>query len=299
MQSRKIAINDTAYVTSYLLESKISMNTYKNRPALIICPGGSYLFKATKEGEPVAIEFLSRGYNAFVLNYSTLFPDRESFVNREGQNHHAVYPRQVVELMETISLVKRNSDTWGIDKNKIFVLGFSAGGHIAGSAGVHWKNGEILQHLSFTPQAQEVRPTGVILCYPMLNGNILKYLRTNENKEIADQYSYTSLAIHGTDTPEETVINDLDLRQFITPDTPPTFVWHTVEDMITKAADTTSFVEKLLQENVSCEYHLFTKGKHGMGLCNAVAAKNQSDINLSCAQWITLADLWMKGIIYE
>ncbi|EPC4574847.1 TPA: alpha/beta hydrolase [Klebsiella variicola subsp. variicola] len=296
MQSNKIKINDTSYFTTYLLESKISMNTYKKRPALIVCPGGAYLFKATKEGESVAIEFLSRGYNTFILNYSTLFPDRESFEMRSGENSDILYPKQVIELLEVINIVKKNSDEWGIDKDKIFILGFSAGGHVAGSVAVHWNNNAMLQYLTFIPENEELKPSGVILCYPMLNGDILKYIQTDERKEISNQHSYIKKVIGGLENSQDHKMHGLDLSQFITSETPPIFLWHTTEDRITRAEDTTLFVSRLLKEGVPCEYHLFMKGKHGMGLCNSVAAKNSSDINESCSYWINLADNWMRGI---
>lgn len=133
---KKINLNKqkSATLSTYILDGEISYKVKKKRPAIIICPGGGYLTTATKEGEAVAVEFMSRGYHSFVLRYSTYFKERMVDLTAAPPiNKNAKYPQQIIELMEAMHLIKQNAEEWNIDQENIFILGFSAGGHIAAS----------------------------------------------------------------------------------------------------------------------------------------------------------------------
>jgi len=128
--------HEDATLEGYILDCEITLGQDTNRPAVIVCPGGGYLYCSPREAEPVALAYAARGIHAFILRYSTGWA-AQGFVPLE-------------EIDWAIGYVRENADKWHIDPNKILTCGFSAGGHLALASGVMAKN----------------RPDGMILCYP-------------------------------------------------------------------------------------------------------------------------------------
>lgn len=125
-----------ATLEGYILDCEITLGQDTSRPAIIVCPGGGYLYCSPREGEPVALGFAARGYHAFVLRYST------------GKNCRGFAPLE--EISWVIGYLREHSKEWHIDPDKILTCGFSAGGHLALAAGL----------------MAEHRPNGMILSYP-------------------------------------------------------------------------------------------------------------------------------------
>ena len=119
--------------------------------AVIICPGGGYNHVSDREGEPIAAQFLSMGYHAFVLRYS-LAPH--------------VFPASLKELASAVAMVRANADEWKVDPNRILVCGFSAGGHLAASLGIYWDSDFLASSLSLSKEM--IKPDGMILGYPVI-----------------------------------------------------------------------------------------------------------------------------------
>ena len=115
----------TGYLSCYLQRPSSA-----GRPAVLIIPGGGYEHVSVREGEPVALRFLAQGYHAFVLEYS---------VEAAACDKHPLE-----ELARTVLMVRQNAEKWLVDPQKVVVIGFSAGGHLAASLGVHWDDPEIL-----------------------------------------------------------------------------------------------------------------------------------------------------------
>ena len=121
--------HDTAFqpiLATYVLNPCMEGDYSKPRPAVIICPGGSYEFTSDREAEPVALAWNTRGYHAFVLRYSVA-PSR--------------FPCALFELATAVAFVREHAGEWNIDPEHIFVCGFSAGGHLTASLGVFWNSG--------------------------------------------------------------------------------------------------------------------------------------------------------------
>lgn len=139
MRIEKITFNNSeAIMTAYLLDHSAEFNNIASRPAVLIFPGGGYYVTSDREAEPIAMAYLAEGYNAFLLRYS---------VGKESSFKAALSDAEVA-----ITLVRENADEWNIDQNKIAVIGFSAGGHLAASLGTMGKN----------------RPNALILGYPCI-----------------------------------------------------------------------------------------------------------------------------------
>lgn len=146
MLNKKIFLgNDAAYMTTYILDNIV--NNQKKRPMIVIFPGGGYEYCSHREGEPIACEFNSMGFNAVVVNYTT----------------NAPYPQSLIDASDAIVYIREHAEEWNADPNKIFVCGFSAGAHLAGSIGIMSKKEKAIRR----DDAMN-RVNGMILCYPVI-----------------------------------------------------------------------------------------------------------------------------------
>ena len=114
MYTEKIMLGDKAYMTAYLLDPGLKLGQDMKRPAVVICPGGGYIYLSPREGEPVALAYATKGFHTFILNYSLGY-DAEGFT-------------PLKELDMAIGIIRANADRWQIAEDKIAVCGFSAGG---------------------------------------------------------------------------------------------------------------------------------------------------------------------------
>ena len=128
--------HEKATLEGYILDCELSLGQDVNRPAIVICPGGGYLYCSPREAEPVALRYAAKGFHAFILRYST------------GWDAADFSPLQ--EVSWVIGYLRENAENWHIDPNKIVTCGFSAGGHLALAAGVKGEN----------------KPNAMILGYP-------------------------------------------------------------------------------------------------------------------------------------
>lgn len=266
------------------------------RPAMIIVPGGAYLTKSKKEKDPVALGFLVRNYQAFILNYSTLW--EKNFIKEKEpiqNNEPAPYPAQVDELLLAIAYLRNHAKEYGIDPEKIFVTGLSAGGHVAASAGIYYNHPDFLQRLNLTDR--ETRPDGLVLCYPQLSADpLFSILQSPPDEVMAITGPYMIESAFGTRNPSQSEIDAFDLQGKVTETFPPVFVWHTVPDAITPSAATTRFVLELQEKKIPCEYFLFGSGHHGMALATPYVAGGQGDYLEKNAIWPDMADLFLRSL---
>lgn len=294
MFHKKIELNDTAFVEAYIPDPIISYQVNRKWPAVVICPGGGYMVSAIKEGEAVAMQFLSQGYACFVLRYSTFMKSREAYYNELAEiNDNGYYPSQILELMETLFLINENSEEWFIDKEHIFTMGFSAGAHIVAMEAFRWNDEALISQLSFVPKSKELKPRGSILCYPMLNAGMDHFTKN----ELSDfQKEMMNNCLHKNIRPTFEQKQALAVENYLQSEIPEFFIWHTTEDAVTNAKDTTSLVKKLQDFGLPCEYHLFGQGRHGLACGNKQYANKTDDINSYISMWLPLAFNWMGEI---
>ncbi len=236
-----------------------------NLPALLICPGGGYGMLSKREGEPVALEFLARGYVTIILNYSTITTASKS-----------LYPMQLNELMATVDYLVNNHSMYGLDPDKIFVMGFSAGGHLACNLGVEYP-----QHLS----TYKLKIRGICLAYPVISSvfgisgntynNLLNGYNPDEKEVLMKRLSF----------------DGADLEQF-----PPTFIWATNTDELVSPLNSIVFVEKLSQYKRPCEFHLFPTGPHGLSTCSELINAPIPQLN-QVAEWINMCDRFFRSLL--
>ena len=141
-----------ARLSLYIQENYPELYGERKRPMILICPGGGYEHVSVRE-EPVAFQFLAAGYHAAVLQYDVV---------GDGMEH----PLPLLELAWTVAYIREHADAYAIDKDKIIVAGFSAGGHLAGCLGCFWAQDWFSKKTGM--EKSSYRPNGLILAYPVI-----------------------------------------------------------------------------------------------------------------------------------
>jgi acetyl esterase/lipase len=234
--------------------------------AVVVCPGGGYSMLAIDhEGKQVAEWLNSLGINAFVLKY------------RLGPRYH--HPAMLQDAVRAIRTVRANAGRWKLDPHKIAILGFSAGGHLASTAGTHFDPGK--------PESDDLiervssRPDRMILVYPVI--------------ALATPHGHKgSLRNLLGDNPSSELIESLSNERQVTKETPPTFLAQTNADTAVPAENALLFALALRKAGVPVELHLFERGPHGLGLGDgAPAFRVPSEPTFKA--WPKLCETWLKN----
>ncbi|MFB4277988.1 alpha/beta hydrolase [Nonomuraea sp. MTCD27] len=206
-------------------------------PAVVVLPGGAYQHLAGHEGAPVARWLNSLGIAAFVAHYR-LAPHR--------------HPLPLLDAARAVRWVRHHAAANGVDPARVGVLGFSAGGHLAGLLAT--ETGPMLTEGPHDAiDEADPRPGLAVLCYPV----------TTLTGPAAHQGSAANLV--GGDAPES-VRARLSLTHRAGPATPPTFLWHTADDEAVPVENTLRLAQALARHGVLQEVHVYPSGRHGLGL---------------------------------
>lgn len=248
---------------TYILGDVMDGARNRKTPLVLICPGGGYAMTSNREAEPIALQFNSMGYQAAVLRYSCA---------------PAVYPTALCEVAQSVKLIREHAEDWNVDAEKIIVMGFSAGGHLAASYGVFWNEPWLAEKMQCDEQLLE--PNGLVLCYPVISSK----------EEIAHQDSIKNLL--GESYPE--MKEQVSLEDKVGKHTPKTFLWHTFTDPVVPFWNSFRFAEALGKAGVPMEYHLYPQGGHGLSLANEQTANEEGKgVEKVCQSWVPLLRSWM------
>ena len=228
-----------------------------NGTAVVICPGGGYGFLAVEsEGRDIAKWLNSLGITGVVLEYR---------MQAGGYSH----PIPLQDAQRAIRTVRSRAEELHLNPSRIGVMGFSAGGHLASTAGTHFDKGN--------PEAKDpiekvgCRPDFMILCYPVV--------------AFGEPYTHTGSQhnLIGTHASGE-LVKSLSNEKRVTKDTPPTFLFHTDEDQAVPAENSVAFYLALRKAKVPAELHIYRTGRHGLNLAKNVPGT--SDWPNACEQWL-------------
>ena len=279
-----------ARLDCYLLDPELAPGCHKTRPMAVVLPGGAYLIHAHREAEPVAARLLGMGFDVCILRYSTYVTgmDAQGMPVVSPRSH---YPLQVVQAMSAVACVRDHAQEWGIDPQRVCVMGFSAGAHIAGSLAERFDDAELLELVDAT--AGEVKPDALALCYPMVTGSLVADAQRGVgNQFMRENASLLAEALFGRDDPCQSDYDAVDLRRGVRSDMPRTFVWQTGEDDMVDPTETLDLVAEMRRQGVPCELHLFERGPHGLSLADDTCAVDDTDINPEAAAWVDLFARW-------
>jgi acetyl esterase/lipase len=233
-------------------------NLAPNTPAMIVCPGGGYQsLAANHEGRQVASYLNSLGIAAFVLRY------------RLGPKYH--HPIELGDAQRAIRTLRSHAADWRLDSNRIGIIGFSAGGHLAVSAATHFDAG--LKEAADAVDRMGSRPDFVVLGYPVVSMTEPWTHQGSRNNLLGNN-------------PDLALARNLSGELAVTKDTPPTFIFQTNADTTVPAENSVYYYLALRKAGVPAEMHIFEKGPHGVGLAN-------DDPALS--EWSKLLANWLRN----
>jgi acetyl esterase/lipase len=205
--------------------------------AVVICPGGSYVnLSMDKEGYAVAKWLNTLGVSAFVLKY------------RLGPRYH--HPIELGDAQRAIRMVRSRAAEYGLQPDRIGIMGFSAGGHLASTAGTHFDAGNAGAAEAIDRAGS--RPDLLILCYPVIS--FTTFVHAGSKKNLLG------------DNPDPALVENLSNELQVTKDTPPTFLFHTTTDATVPVEDSVMFYSALRKAGVPAELHIYERGPHGVGL---------------------------------
>lgn len=238
MKYEVINLNETyklqgGTLTAICADMPLDRGSGWKRPAVLIAPGGGYWFCSKRENEPVAFEFLAKGYNVFVLEYLCK-PDKVS------------YPEQFLEIACAVDYIKKNAKRFCINEKEIFAVGFSAGGHLVGCLSTNYK----LAEKKYDGKI-DAKITAAGLIYPVISD---KYFH---------QYSYDNLGM------KDYEIDEVRLDEQVGKNTTPAFIFSTFMDKTVPSLNSIKYAEALAKANIPYELHIYKNGGHGMSVANA------------------------------
>nr|WP_294789984.1 alpha/beta hydrolase [uncultured Mucilaginibacter sp.] len=225
-----------------------------NGTAVIICPGGGYGFLAMSgEGYPVAKEFNKIGVTAFILKYRLPSDDI--------MNDKSIGPLQ--DAQTAMVLVRSRAAEWGLNPNRIGILGFSAGGHLASTEGTHFDK-PVIEN-----KGVSLRPDFMILIYPVITFGELTH-------------GGSKRGLIGA-TPTQDKVDLYSNEKQVTANTPMTFIIHAQDDTTVPVQNTLMFFDALVKNKVPSEMHIYPAGGHGFGINNRKSKENWFDW---CKGWM-------------
>ncbi len=218
------------------------INDNKIHPAFIICPGGGYNHLSNHEGDNVAERLNKYGISCFVITYDFMFPG------------------SLRDIKRAVRLVRRKAEEYKIDPHRVGVMGFSAGGHLAGLCAEHF---DAFEEEEAENKDISARPDICCLCYPVVT--------------LSKPYGHfgSRITLNGRDDLAETLSLEVSVR----PDMPPVFLWHTFEDKSVPVENSLEMAKALKKKEVDCELHVFPQGRHGSDLAENIPG--------TCA-WVSL-----------
>ncbi|MBR2540620.1 MAG: alpha/beta hydrolase [Mogibacterium sp.] len=283
------------WLNTYILDTPISMPEGVKRPAVLVCPGGGYFNCSEAEGEPVAMKFISMGYDAFVLEYSTYlgagttFPDitQEMPVKEE-----CLYPNNVREIGMAFRIINSNADEWNVDSRRIAVCGFSAGGHNAAMYATNWHTDIISGYLG--GDREIYRPAAAILGYPLTDYVYKNKAEKSMPSFVQDFFHKSDLIFLGSENPDQDLLKKVSPARNISDNTPPTFIWATAGDGLVPVQHSIIMANALAEHKIPFELHIFEEGDHGLSLATQATAMSKSQIKADAGKWSDLAGVWLE-----
>lgn len=264
--SELYGIGGTATLKCFLHKGDGEMAPYnQNLPAMIAVPGGGYHFVSEREGDPVAVEFFNRHYNAFTLVYDIAPAAR--------------YPLALTELACAVDYIKTHAEELHVDRKRVFAAGFSAGGHLVGCLANFYKN---LPVPGANGKKFDAALTGIVLGYPVITPG-------------SHGGSFENLL--GTKDMNAPEVQALSLEKTVTPDNPPCFIWTTAEDTCVDPMATVMYTTALIKNKVTVESHIFPYGWHGSSVGDErVFTAEQATNFVRVREWTDLAAKFLESL---
>lgn len=253
----RIDFGNGVYVDAHIAKTHPALPV-RPRPAVVVLPGGAYLYCSPREAEPVANQFIAAACNTFTLFYSV------------GENARDKNPLK--DVARVIHHIRTHAEEYNVDPENIATIGFSAGGHLSAWIASAY-NDPVLEGL-------DCRPNAAIACYPLVRSHPECF----------------QLLLGMDKYPDEEQAGHLYTDNLVHTDTPPMFIWHTFTDECVPLADSLALANALYKNNVPFEMHVFPHGPHGMSICTDETT-NPADVSYNdpyLGRWVDMAIKWLN-----
>lgn len=261
--------NNQGYLTVLRREDAVDEN--RLRPAVVVFAGGGYTHISKREKEPIALKYLSCGYNVFIVDYSV----------------NCKFPTAFFESALAMAYIRKNCKELNVDASKIVTIGFSAGAHLSACLGIIPDDEMLKQKLHEVDYFNEmnvvktISPNLMILCYPVISSQ----------KGKCHSGSFESIA-----NGDNRLIEQLSLEKRVTKNAPQCFIWHTFNDNSVPVYSSLKLAESYEKNGVSFELHVFENGRHGLSTADCEVYKSDEipDHSTNVEKWFDLTIDWLK-----
>lgn len=243
----------------------------RGKDSVLIFPGGGYAHLSTdREGVAIANAYYERGLNAFVLHYAV------------GDEYK--YPSHLTDASFAITYIKAHAEEFGIDPDRIFTVGFSAGGHLSGSMAILHKDPEVLSYLGI--EKGDNKPCGSILAYPVVSARVATH-----------GGSFERLTGKAFDDITDAERDRLSLDTNVDADSAPVFIWHTSVDPAVPVVGSLRLAEAYYAIGRAVTLHVYPYGTHGIALANGKTADGNPEWIQPLAEgWVDDSVRWIKAV---
>jgi acetyl esterase/lipase len=221
---------------------------------------------ADGEAEPVAMRFLGKGINVCILRYSV------------ASQAPVRFPVALEQVARSIVLLREKAEEWGIEADKIAVLGFSAGGHLAATMGMFWNREFLAERMGM--ENERFKPNGLILCYPVITSGEYGHAGSFQNL-LGEKYA------------DPAMLAEMSIENVVSADTPPVFLWHTWTDDLVPVENSLLLMSALCRQKIPLEAHIYPNGHHGLSLGTT---ETGPCLYPEMSGWIELAIAWVKRL---
>lgn len=232
------------------------------RPAILLCPGGGYRIVSPREAEPIALHLFPEGFNVCILTYSTV-PN--------------AFPTQLREAAAAMEVIHANAEAWNTDKDRIGIMGFSAGAHLS----AHYSNAyDCPEVRAVFPDSKPVKAS--VLCYPVITA------------EAHSRHNGSIEKLSGHIPVEQADVARFSCEKLVTDKTPPAFLWHTAADPVVPVNNSLMYAQALAAHSVPFELHIYPYGKHGLATAD-LWTNSEIPPEVECvAQWLPNLKRWLR-----
>ena len=254
-------LGSVATLEVFVQDYPVEMGEPVPKAGVVICPGSGYFKCCSREAEPVAHKLMAMNFNAFVLTYSC-DPVR--------------HPVQLLEAAAVYDLIDKNQVEWNTDITKVAIMGFSAGGHLAAHYSNRYNCDEIKAYFD-----KMHKPHSSVLCYPVISAD----------PKIWHEGSFFYLLGH---KPDEAETEAFSCDKMVSNDTPPAFIWHTVEDVTVPVQNSLRYAEALANFKIPHTLHIYPYGHHGLSTIDEMSNTNLPHNFTYGSDWIKQFEKWAK-----
>ncbi|NLF21038.1 MAG: alpha/beta hydrolase [Clostridiaceae bacterium] len=262
-----VMIDDFSFVDPYLLDPITKPDKApKNRPLLLILPGGGYRYLSPREGQPVALRANSEGFHALVLHYTVL-----------TQKADLTLEELLAQVEFCLDWVDQNANTHHIDKTRVYICGFSAGGHLAAWSSIRFADRLARALIVYGAVGFKKEELEAIFHFESSGQGESRYTaeELEQGRDMIRLFEQApAAALHAN--------------------VPPTFLFHTMDDQVVPVTQSFEYGQRLHELNIPCELHFYCMGGHGLSLANASTAAHPEQDIPRIAGWFDIAVSWLK-----